>query len=184
MEMALYTPVDELPIDIFYRIILGPITNGWSMRSTFYADEPFDTIQTPVLSSMCFYLAARADIDSDGDGISDGREKFVLGTDPGKWDSAGLFFGDFLRMYVYGLDPTSRDTNGDGMDDDEAILNGFNPVTTTVNTGSGTIRYYHDTDDRLQAVYTTTDSGDGGGAAQYDLSPAHNTISISERSAL
>lgn len=182
MEIALYTPVDKLPIDIFSRIALGSVTNGWSMRSTLYADAPFDTIQSPVFDSRGFYLAARADIDSDGDGIPDGREKFVLGTDPNKWDSAGLFFGDFLRIYVYGLDPLNRDTNGDGMDDDEAILNEYNPVTTTATPGNSSIRYYYDADDRLQSVYTTTSSGNGGGAAQYELSPSHNTISISARS--
>ncbi len=184
LSLSVYTPVDKLPVDLLTRATLGQAaTNSWLIRSTFTPSAPFDTWSGPYLGSMGFFLAARCDTDSDNDGIADDRETFVLGTDPHKWDSAGLAIGDFARMYVYGLAPLLRDTNGDGMDDDEAILRGMNPVTQNAGVGASTIRYLYDQDDRLTGAFTTTSGGTGGGAAQYTVSPAHNVQSVSERSA-
>ena len=183
LELSVYTPVDRLPVDLLTRPALGSSTNTWLIRSTLFPVAPFDTWSGPYLGSMGFFLAARCDTDSDNDGIADDRETFVLGTDPHKWDSAGLAIGDFARMYVYGLAPLLRDTNGDGMDDDEAILRGMNPVTQNAGVGASTIRYLYDQDDRLTGTFTTTSGGTGGGAGLYTVSPAHNTLSASERSA-
>lgn len=183
-SLSVYTPVDKLPVDLLIRPTLGQAaTNSWLIRSTLTPSAPFDTWSGPYLGSMGFFLVARCDIDSDNDGIADDRETFVLGTDPHAWDSAGLSIGDFARMYVYGLAPLKRDTNGDGMDDDEAILRGLNPVTQNAGVGASTIRYLYDADDRLTGTFTTTSGGTGGGAVQYTVSPAHNTLSASERSA-
>jgi len=184
LSLSVYTPVDKLPVDLLTRPTLEQAaTNSWLIRSTFTPSAPFDTWSGPYLGSTGFFLAARCDTDSDNDGIADDRETFVLGTDPHKWDSAGLAIGDFARMYVYGLAPLLRDTNGDGMDDDEAILRGMNPVTQHAGVGASTIRYLYDQDDRLTGAFTTTSGGTGGGAALYNLSPAHNVQSVSERSA-
>ena len=184
LSLSVYTPVDKLPVDLLTRSTLGQTaTNSWLIRSTFTPSAPFDTWSGPYMGSTAFFLAARTDIDSDGDGISDCRETFVLGTRPDRWDSAGLAIGDFARMYVYGLAPLLRDTNGDGMDDDEAIMNGMNPVTQNAGVGASEIRYLYDPDDRLTGAFTTTSGGTGGGAATYTLSPAHNAQAVSERSA-
>jgi hypothetical protein len=184
LGLSVYTPVDRLPVDLLTRSTLGQAaTNSWLIRSTFTPSAPFDTWRGPYLGSTGFFLAARTDIDSDGDGISDCRETYVLGTRPDAWDSAGLAIGDFARMYVYGLAPLLRDTNGDGMDDDEAILRGMNPVTQNAGVGASTIRYLYDQDDRLTGTFTTTSGDTGGGAAQYTVSPGHNVLSVSERSA-
>ena len=183
LELTVYTPVDQLPVDLLTRPTLGSVTNAWLIRSTFFPSEPFDTWSGPFLGATGFFLAARCDIDSDNDGIADDRETFVLGTDPHKWDSAGLAIGDFARMYVYGLTPLLRDTNGDGMDDDEAIMRGMNPTTQNAGVGASEIRYLYDPDDRLTGTFTTTAGGTGGGAATYTLSPAHNAQAVSERSA-
>ena len=182
LSLSVYTPVDNLPVDLLTRPTLAEAaTNSWLIRSTFMPSAPFDTWSGPYLGSMGFFLAARTDIDSDGDGISDCRENYVLGTRPDQWDSAGLAIGDFVRMYVYGLAPLLRDTNGDGMDDDEAILRGINPVTQTNAVGASEIRYLHDEDDRLTGVFTTTAESKGGGAALYTVSPAHNLTAAGER---
>ena len=183
LNLSVYTPVDRLPVDLLTRPALGTATNAWLIRSTFFPAEPFDTWSGPYMGSTGFFLAARTDTDSDGDGISDCREIYVLGTRPDRWDSAGLAIGDFARMYVYGLAPLLRDTNGDGMDDDESILRGMNPVTQTNTVDSSTIRYLYDRDDRLTGTFTTTSGGTGGGAALYTVSPAHNVHAVSERSA-
>jgi len=184
LSLSVYTPVEGLPVDLLTRPALGPAaTNLWLIRSTFMPSAPFDTWTGPYMGSAGFFLAARTDTDSDGDGISDCRETFVLGTRPDRWDSAGLAIGDFARMYVYGLAPLLRDTNGDGMDDDEAIMRGLNPATQDAGVGASEIRYVHDADDRLTGAFTTTAGATGGGAATYTLSPAHNLRAVSERSA-
>ena len=183
LELSVYTPVDRLPVDLLTRPALSPVTGAWLIRSTFFPAEPFDTWSGAFSGAAGFFLAARTDIDGDGDGISDCRETYVLGTDPDKWDSAGLAIGDFARMYVYGLAPLLRDTNGDGMDDDEAILRGLNPATQNAGAGASTVRYLYDEDDRLTGTFTTTSGGAGGGAALYTVSPAHNALSVGERSA-
>jgi hypothetical protein len=184
LTLSVYTPVDKLPVDLLTLPALEhAATHSWLIRSTFSPSAPFDDWSGTFSGAAGFFLAARTDIDSDNDGISDCREIYVLGTDPDKWDSAGLAIGDFARMYVYGLDPLQRDTNGDGMDDDEAIMRGLNPATQAAGVGTSEIRYVHDADDRLLGAFTTTVGGTGGGAATYTLSPAHNAQTVSERSA-
>jgi cell wall-associated NlpC family hydrolase len=52
-------------------------------------------------------------IDSDGDGVSDGYEKFTLHTDPTRADSDGDGTSDAAEL-VRGTDPTKADSDGDG----------------------------------------------------------------------
>jgi hypothetical protein len=54
-----------------------------------------------------------AKTDSDGDGVSDGYEKFRLHTDPTRADSDGDRQSDSAEL-VQGTDPTSADTDRDG----------------------------------------------------------------------
>jgi hypothetical protein len=63
--------------------------------------------------------------DSDGDGLSDERER-ELGTDPNNPDSDGdgLTDGDEVQR---GTDPTNPDSDGDGLSDGEEIERGTNP---------------------------------------------------------
>ena len=129
--------------------------------------------------SAAFFELGSVDVDSDGDGIPDFIEINVTGTDPYKWDSAGTSLGDFARMFVFGLSVTNRDSNGDGMDDDEAILAGFNPNTSNTVAGAASIRYYYDADDRVAGTF----SGSPAGAVRYRVSPAGNPASTAERSA-
>ena len=51
--------------------------------------------------------------DSDGDGISDGYEKFTLHTDPTRADTDGDGISDSAEL-AKGTDPTSADSNHDG----------------------------------------------------------------------
>lgn len=65
-------------------------------------------------------------LDSDGDGIPDGRE-YLLGTDPGKSDTDedGISDGDELNLYR--TDPLNKDTDGDGMKDGDEVKAGTGP---------------------------------------------------------
>ena len=105
-------------------------------------------------------------------------ESLVLGTDPNKWDSAGTSLGDYARLFLYGLSATNRDSNGDGMDDDEAMLGGLDPNAWNTGADPGSIRYYYDADDRVAGTF----SGSPSGAAVYKVSPAGNHASTAERS--
>ncbi len=62
------------------------------------------------------------DPDSDNDGLADGAEVLVQGTDPNIADSDedGLVDGDEVLEYM--TDPLSSDTDGDGLDDAQELL--------------------------------------------------------------
>lgn len=67
-------------------------------------------------------LLALGDPDSDGDGIPDTIEVFVLGTDPFSADSDGDGVNDFVEVFIDGTspttDPAAADSDGDGIPDD------------------------------------------------------------------
>ena len=52
-----------------------------------------------------FYNAYNADYDGDGDGVSDGAERFLIGSDPDDPDSDGDGMGDGAEI-AHGFDPT------------------------------------------------------------------------------
>ncbi len=58
--------------------------------------------------SPVFFAAGNADIDSDGDGLTDAREKFLYHTDPNEWDTDGDGFSDGDEVNVYGTDPLDK----------------------------------------------------------------------------
>lgn len=76
------------------------------------------------------YLAARGDVDSDGDGIPDARETYVTGTSPTSADTDGDGLSDFAELYVYSTDPLLADTDHDGMSDAREIFFGKAPCSS------------------------------------------------------
>lgn len=101
-----------------------------------------------------FFAAGNMDIDSDGDGLLDAREKYIYKTDPNDADTDGdgmpdgwelqygfnpLFYadggfdldGDGLsnaNEYLYGTRPDIPDTDGDGMPDGWEVAGALNPL--------------------------------------------------------
>lgn len=67
-----------------------------------------------------------ADEDFDGDGLTNIQEQ-ELGTRPDKWDTDGDGLSDGEEVNIYGTDPLSVDTDGDGLTDYEEIKLGLNP---------------------------------------------------------
>ena len=102
------------------------------------------------------FFAFGTHADSDEDGIYDGRERFLVRTNPHCWDSDGDGLSDGAELSD-GTDPHSRDTDGDGHDDDEQML----IPAASPPAGGNTIRYYHDADGRLVGAYV----GASGGAS-------------------
>jgi hypothetical protein len=71
-----------------------------------------------------FYAAANADWDSDSDGLSDGKEKFVYQTDPWDDDTDGDALTDGWEV-TYGFDPNdaSGENGGQGDPDGDGLSN-------------------------------------------------------------
>jgi len=101
--------------------------------------------------------------DSDGDGLTDGREIRIYGTNPYSSDTSGNGIpdgwlvehgfdpldptvggqdpdGDGLtnwQEYIFGSDPTEWDTSGNGMSDGDQYAAGYDPSSPTNHTGHG-----------------------------------------------
>jgi hypothetical protein len=66
--------------------------------------------------------------DTDGDGLSDGDEVNIHGTNPNNADTDGDGLSDGDEVNIHGTDPNNSDTDGDGLSDgDEVNIYGTNP---------------------------------------------------------
>ena len=74
-----------------------------------------------------FNYRVYADLDSDG--LSDGQEEFVLGTDPSLTDTDGDGLGDGTEVNTYASNPLAADTTGDGFTDGFLVSEGFIPTS-------------------------------------------------------
>ena len=102
-------------------------TNSWNhlaavdvsgVLSNAIVEIDLDDMPTNMLSSAFFRLAPQDD--TDGDGISDAIEEWVVGTNPASGDSDGDGLGDGEELSM-GTDPVSSDSDGDGLDDGEEL---------------------------------------------------------------
>ncbi len=125
---------------------------GWYADSDYKAEYDFDTL---VHSDMTIYVKYE-EFDTDGDGFSDYKEIYHMGTDINVPDNPnldsdgdGLKNGEEVNTYntdiyssdtdmdgltdydevkTYKTDPTRQDTDGDGLTDEFEVKNGFNPL--------------------------------------------------------
>lgn len=111
------------------------------------------------LLAMAPDVAAQSD--SDGDGLYDQDELVVYGTDPSTYDSDWDGVGDGEEVY-YGSNPAAAarpDSDGDGLfDDDELAVYGTNPSVFDTD-GDGTsdgAEVYYGTDPLVGGGFTTT----------------------------
>ena len=77
-------------------------------------------------------LIADTTDDSDGDGLTDGEEANVFGTDPSKADSDGDQLTDGEEV-VFGTDPNDVDTDKDGGIDGDEVIYGGDPLDPEVH---------------------------------------------------
>ncbi|MBN2703823.1 MAG: hypothetical protein JXR23_06390 [Pontiellaceae bacterium] len=122
-----------------------------------------------------YYILNDPSIDTDFDGISDGREIYVLLTDPVLSDTSGDGLLDGW-LVLYGLDPLSfnalDDSDNDGFSNLEEQEKGTDPTQADSSGDTGTvatIRYYYDEDDRLTDFFCGTEV-----AQKTILTAAHN----------
>jgi len=66
--------------------------------------------------------------DTDGDGLPDGMEAFMLHTDPTSSDTDGDGLSDSDELFAIFSNPLNNDTDGDGLTDGEELKSGTSPV--------------------------------------------------------
>lgn len=106
------------------------------------ASDAEQDLDSDGLTNLEEYLASTsaAKADSDGDGLSDGDEVSVIGSDPNSADSDGDFMPDAWEV-ASGLDPTSADDmeadlDSDGVSNYLEFINGTDPTDASSIPGS------------------------------------------------
>ena len=84
----------------------------WTLAATNLVTEGTDTVYwTYELTEdmgPVFFAAGKAGVDSDNDGLTDAREKFLYHTDPNLADTDGDGFSDYDEIFVYFTDPLDK----------------------------------------------------------------------------
>lgn len=161
------------------------LLSSWSFLGEVFAGTTVPTAEVFValldlpgapaaMPSAAFFVAGTHD-DADGDGIYDGRERIVYGTDPLHPDTDGDGLPDGCEI-ASSTSPILRDTDGDGYPDDEEIASATNPLVANAG-AAATIRYVYDDDDRLTAAYV----GNAGGASLTEWTSTGDPATASER---
>ncbi|MDA3797668.1 MAG: hypothetical protein PF692_01125 [Kiritimatiellae bacterium] len=150
-------------VDFFVSTNL--LNNTWNIGLTTnlnLSSGVFSWIDTPATNTAGRFYDLWTLYDYDGDGLSDGREFRIYGTDAGLFDTSGDGLGDGISVF-YGLNPAGNnalsDPDDDGFSTLEETIVGTDPTQANQNnlTGeTGTIRFYYDKDDRLTSSFSDT----------------------------
>jgi len=131
------TPESGFPDDFTYQWYFGTflipeLLGGKESSRTLSANEDNNGLWKVVVSnsegfaeSIFNFMAYK---DTDGDGISDGRERFVIGSDPELADTDSDGIKDYDEVYTYGTSFSKADTDGDGFDDIFEINTKYDPL--------------------------------------------------------
>lgn len=106
VDMGLCFPAGITNVDIFWATNIMPEGFPWQFAAT---NLPVTTNSvvwswTNLVGSNVFFAAADSCADTDGDGLPDGREVFVYGTDRTLWDTDGDSYSDGEELQ-WGTDP-------------------------------------------------------------------------------
>lgn len=110
--------------------LMPPGTNSHAVSiSESAGDTESQTAFTNAFGDKAFFIVA-ADIDSDGDGLTDTYETRTSFTNPLKADTDGdgIPDGRELRPWI-GTNPLLYDTDGDGVGDGDEVAAGSNPLS-------------------------------------------------------
>jgi hypothetical protein len=100
-------------LEVFARSTIA--TSGWSVASSSLSTAGTNSlwwVDTSLTSNILtrFYRVGNADLDSDGDGLTDARESFIWGTNPTNDDSDADGFSDYQEIISLKTDPNNDDT--------------------------------------------------------------------------
>ena len=118
----LYMPPGKTNTDIFSTVEL--ISTAWTLKSTLYNPGPYAQLFIDESLQQGYLKAADADIDSDGDGLSNARESLLYHTSPNNSDTDGDGIPDGVEILTYGLNALNSDTDGDGLPDGVEVYSG------------------------------------------------------------
>ncbi len=123
-----YTPTNPVPLDVFSCPRLPPPDRHWTLVGSVGADLPVESWSAPVVLGSAFFCVSRGDMDSDGDGVADGREMLMFGTNPLNADSDDDGLSDREETYRYATNPNRDDSDGDDIWDGWEVDYGLNPM--------------------------------------------------------
>jgi len=157
VEVGVYFPSGYTnPVDVF--VSSGLIEWDWSFFTNIVSSNITESTwidEAATNSPTHFWIAARSDLDSDGDGLSDSYEKYLYQTDPNLADTDGDGISDGAEIAA-GTNPLYADSDGDGMGDAAELAlvgsvatNGSGGVLVVVP-GTG---WYHALDPSMNLVY-------------------------------
>src|SRR3989344_2036764 len=106
-------------------VILGVLGYGAYVR--FFRAAP----ETPKVN-ITAPTSTRPELDSDRAGLTDDTEK-TLGTNASKADTDNDGLADGDESHVYGSDPLLPDTDGDSYDDGQEEARGYSPIANSPN---------------------------------------------------
>lgn len=121
---------DDIKLEIQNKkgVDLGLLTqaslcDAWDYQGRLPMDEGQSVVTATVgdrsVYTARFFKAIDLTTDSDRDGLPDGLEMAYFKTDPEKQDTTDCGMDDWTKIYLYGLDPTIPDNDGDGILDGE-----------------------------------------------------------------
>ena len=157
VEVGVYFPSGYTnPVDVFVSSSL--IEWDWSLFTNIISSNITESTwidETATNAPTHYWVAARSDLDSDGDGLSDSYEKYLYQTDPNLADTDGDGISDGAEVAA-GTNPLYADSDGDGMGDaaelgliDSIATNGSGGILVLVpDTG-----WYHAIDPNLNLIY-------------------------------
>ncbi|MCX6985947.1 MAG: chitobiase/beta-hexosaminidase C-terminal domain-containing protein, partial [Lentisphaerae bacterium] len=99
----------------------GNTTVSWTDAGRTNGGHPYVNRSKINSIFMRIYIVSRQDIDSDNDGVSNGREKFVYSTNPDNPDTDNDGLSDGMEINTCLTDPNSADSDGDTYSDCQEI---------------------------------------------------------------
>ena len=138
------TPSDGYPADYTYQwyfkrvkssnylliqSAFGGTSSSYSIDGNPVSDGTWKVEVTNDAGSTTKEFNYRVYADSDSDGLSDGQEEFVFGTNPSILDTDDDGLGDGIEVNTYASNPLSKDTTGDGFSDGFLVSEGFIPTS-------------------------------------------------------
>ncbi len=136
-----------------------PTTSSWSQvnytrtfmfqsEGVYYFHICSEDLAGSLSETAHFRVNIGAEVDTDGDGLSDDNEVNVYGTDPAKADTDGDGLGDRDELDKYGTNPLNADSDNDGFKDGWEVNKGWKPsqndddVLIYIDNNASTFGYY------------------------------------------
>ena len=124
-------------VDIFACTDL--CARDWALADTLTLDMQTNRVvwvDADSMNHVTRFYDAWTHHDSDGDGIPDGREVRLYGTDPDNWDTDGDGLSDYAEIFVHGTSVLNADSDGDGLPDGWEVQYGLNALDATGDNGA------------------------------------------------